>query len=131
MKKFGIFMLISMLFIACSDDKELSPPAIKDSVAKDLNNTVWTPTQGSNFFKSLKFIDGVIEGEFENGGTMRYGYHISNVNAVTELPEVLEINVKSSYKYFYILMKKDYSSFDLTMQPGDNVEEKVDANFKK
>lgn len=135
MKKLGLLLLISVFFIACSEN-DVKPPKLKDQIAADLQNTVWTPhrveiIEGDNVegtvvdkglaeIKSVRFIDDVLECTGKDGVTKRLGYDVSNANKVDEIPDVITLNVKSSYPFFYIFIDKNYSSLELQVKADKN-----------
>lgn len=131
MKKLGLLLLISVFFIACSDN-DVKPPKLKDQIASDLRNTVWTPDrvellEGDEIegtvvenemaeIKSVRFVDNVLECTNKDGVSTRLGYDVSNANKADEIPDIITLNVKSTYPYFYIFLDKNYSSFELQIK---------------
>ena len=136
MKKLGILLLFALLFISCEKDNGVIPEDLKKEVTKELKGKVFTAyeaqvyKEGSGntevdpqkaFFTKMEIVGEVIELTSANNMKSRYGFDINNANRNSEeLPEVLSLAMKSSYKNFYIYLSKDYSNAVVTLTHGSS-----------
>lgn len=131
--------------MSCNDDSVVNPLDVKQTIASELKNTVWTPTYAASnesgthvredvskaYFSKVKFVDDVVELTARSGGVVRYGYDITNADNATSIPDPLQITVKTNYANLIFTVPRNYSDMEMYLKIKEDAPLFYEARYQK